>query len=78
MPSPLREQIRALEIEERHIRKQLLGPNRQEWSIALARLQVVFSELEQYYAAMAVECYSELRPAKKDNVLDCTVAEGKH
>jgi hypothetical protein len=59
----------------------------------MARLQVVFSELEQRYAALAVEqtlerrgrssCRSVPDPepripgAKKDNVLDCTVPEGK-
>jgi hypothetical protein len=75
VPSPLVERICALETEADLIKKQLLARNRREWNTMLARLKVVYSDLEQCYAALAVECYSQgagAAPAKKDNVPDCT------
>jgi hypothetical protein len=72
VPSPLSKQIRALETEVDRVKKRLLVCDRREWSTNLAKLQAVYSNLERYYVALAVECYSEGLPPKKANVPDCT------
>jgi hypothetical protein len=62
MPSALQERVRELEIETDRIKKQMLVRSRSEWPLALAKLQAAYAELEQGYAALAVECILERSP----------------
>jgi hypothetical protein len=65
MPSPLQDRVRELEIETDRLKKQVLVSNRDQWALAMAKLQAIYSELELGYAALAVECILERSQQKR-------------
>jgi hypothetical protein len=76
MPAQLQDRIRELEIDTDLIKKQMLASNRDQWALAIAKLQAAYSELEQCYAALAVETIldrsrqKQIASAAVPNILD--------